>query len=517
MWGEGREVGKEHTQGTTCCKLSEVWGEDGEEGREDSAFWLQGGDGMMVEAVEEELQVVRIEIPKPHSEGQDRFVRCVAKRQMVKAGRRWGKTVGGAIKALCAFQGICNACLGDGCIRCDNTGRVKPTRVLYLAPTAEQVGKFWFEVTEALYNGVEIGVYRKDETEKVIEVPRTELRIKAKTAWNANTGRGDFGGLVIHEEYQLMNEDCWQDVTQPMLLDNDGTAIFIFTPPSLKSEGVSKAKDPRHASKLFKKAEQDKSGRWQTFHFTSYDNPTLSKDALRELTQSDDMSRDSYRREILAEDDEIETSWLVYSKFNEEVCKIKRFEIPREWPVVSGHDFGSANPAGLFVAQVKLPLPLQAPKYLRYGDYVAFAEYAPGGGFSAEQHIESFRGICEGKKVAKSVGGNLTTEKEIRDLYTKSGWQIDAPLISRVNAQIDCVIRVMEQNQFYIFDDLFRFLAQISDCMWILDTDQRPTNKIRDEASYHLLACLRYMATVFKSRMSVSDDEDRAPVATIKG
>lgn len=455
--------------------------------------------------VTEEAVRVKIEIPKPHSKGQGDFVRSIAKRQVLKAGRRWGKTVGVAIKALCAFLGICNACLGEGCIKCDNTGRVKPVRVLYLAPTAEQVGKFWYEVSEALYHGVELGAYRKDETEKVIEVPRTELRLKAKTAWNANTARGDFGGLVIHEEYQLMNEDVWQDVTQPMLLDNDGTAIFIFTPPSLKSEGVSKAKDPRHASKLYKRAEGDKSGRWETFHFTSFDNPTLSKVALKELTESEDMSQDSFRREIMAEDDEVEQSWLVYGKFNEEVCKLKRFEIPKEWPVLSGHDFGSANPAALFVAQVKLPLPENAPKQLRYNDYIAFHEYTPGGGYSLAQHVEKFKGITRGSRVEQSVGGNITTEEEIRQGYRNEGWQIMAPPLNRVNAQIDKVLLIFEKNQFYIFDDMYNILSQIANCMWELDVDQRPINKVKDESKYHLLACLRYLATVLSTRSDVEE------------
>ena len=84
--------------------------------------------------------------------------------------------------------------------------------------------------------------------------------------------------------------------------------------------------------------------------------------------------------DLLAQDDEIEQSWLVYGKFDDSLCKIKRFPIPDNWPVSTGHDFGTANPAALFVTQVRLPLPPQAPPYLRVGDYVAFAEYAPGAG-----------------------------------------------------------------------------------------------------------------------------------------
>ena len=88
-----------------------------------------------------------------------------------------------------------------------------------------------------------------------------------------------------------------------MLLDNNGDAVFIYTPPSLKSRSVSKANDPQHAAKLYKKAMALQNGgstRWAAFHFNSMDNPHLSKDALDEIVS--DMSSLSYRMEILAED-----------------------------------------------------------------------------------------------------------------------------------------------------------------------------------------------------------------------
>ena len=128
---------------------------------------------MTAEVLQPEVKVF-IDIPRAHSEKQDEFIRCIAKRQVIKAGRRFGKTVGAAIKALLVFMGVCPACLGKGCLSCDNTGRVRPGRVLYAAPTVEQVGKFWYEVTKALSGGIEVGSFRKDETEHIIEIPETE-------------------------------------------------------------------------------------------------------------------------------------------------------------------------------------------------------------------------------------------------------------------------------------------------------------------------------------------------------
>ena len=97
-----------------------------------------------------------------------------------------------------------------------------------------------------------------------------------------------------------MHEDAWETVGAPMMLDRNGTAVFIYTPPSLRSRSTSKANDPQHAAKMFKRAQTDESGRWATFHFSSADNPYISATALADITG--DMTALAYRMEILAED-----------------------------------------------------------------------------------------------------------------------------------------------------------------------------------------------------------------------
>jgi hypothetical protein len=72
-----------------------------------------------------------------------------------------------------------------------------------------------------------------------------------------------------------------------MLLDNDGDAVFIFTP-----------KRRNHAFQIYNKAVSDDTGRWGAWHFTSHDNPYLSEEALAEITQ--DMTEEAYKQEILA-------------------------------------------------------------------------------------------------------------------------------------------------------------------------------------------------------------------------
>jgi hypothetical protein len=224
-----------------------------------------------------------------------------SKRKVIRAGRRGGKTIGAATLAIQSF--------------------LAGQRVLYAAPTEDQLSSFWYEVKRALLKPIDAGIFIKNETMHFVELPGTKQRIRAKTAYNADTLRGDFAALLILDEWQLMNEEAWDRVGAPMLLDNDGDAVFIYTPPSLQSRSVSKARDPQHAAKLFKRAALDDSGRWATFHFRSADNPHISQEALAEISK--DMTSLAYRQEILAEDID-EAPGALWTRANVEAGRVLR-------------------------------------------------------------------------------------------------------------------------------------------------------------------------------------------------
>jgi len=220
-----------------------------------------------------------VKLRNPHPK-QGLIRQSLAKRKVVRAGRRGGKTVIAAEICIDKF--------------------LEGLRPLYATPTSDQLETWWFEIKRALAEPIEAGVYKKNETEHTIEREGTKNRLKGKTAWNADMLRGDYSDFLVLDEYQLMNEDTWEVVGTPMLLDNDGDAMFIYTPPSLHSRSVSKARDPRHASKMFAKALLDTTERWEAFHFSSHENPHISEVALRDITQ--DMTKLAYRQEIEAED-----------------------------------------------------------------------------------------------------------------------------------------------------------------------------------------------------------------------
>src|SRR5207253_1105674 len=144
---------------------------------------------------------------------QKLLVESTHKRKMVRAGRRAGKTVSAAIISVHAFA--------------------KGRRILYATPTGDQLTRWWKEVCRALAELINAGKIYKNETEHLIEFVGTENRLRGKTAWNSATLRGDYCDTLILDEYQLMDETAWTEVGQPMLIDKNGDAVLIYTPPSL--------------------------------------------------------------------------------------------------------------------------------------------------------------------------------------------------------------------------------------------------------------------------------------------
>jgi hypothetical protein len=207
-----------------------------------------------------------VSLPRPHAK-QAAFMRSPAKRKVIVAGRRGGKTTGAATLAVEAML----------------NGR----RVLEAAPTADQTDAFWETCARSMAALIATKTVYKNESRRILEMAHGG-RIKTKTAWDADSLRGDYADLLILDEYSLMAPDAWNEVGVPMLLDNNGDAVFIFTP-----------KRKNHAHAHYVRAMGDTTGRWSAWHFTSHDNPHLSQEALDEITA--DMTEDAYRQEIMAQ------------------------------------------------------------------------------------------------------------------------------------------------------------------------------------------------------------------------
>ena len=221
---------------------------------------------------------LRVTLPRPH-EKQQEIEASRAKRKVIVAGRRAGKTTLAAMTA------------------CEKAREGR--RVLLASPTQDQADQFWEKCRSWLAPLIDAGIVQKNETRRTLIFPNGG-RIRAKTAHDADTLRGDYADFLVLDEFAIMDPSAWDLVGAPMLLDNDGDAIFIYTPPSLRTTSRTKARNPRHAAELYRKHSNDADGRWACFHFTSLENPHISADALDEIRA--DMTALAYKQEIMAED-----------------------------------------------------------------------------------------------------------------------------------------------------------------------------------------------------------------------
>lgn len=158
--------------------------------------------------------------------------------------------------------------------------------MLFAAPTENQISAFWNYSKDMLSEAIAAKLIAKNETKHELIFGFSGGSIKAKTAWDADSLRGDYADLLILEEYAYMNPDAWEKVGAPMLLDNDGIAWFMSSPNRRN-----------HFYRLYSRCND--SERYEAFHGVSMDNPHLSKEALAEIIL--DMTEDNYRQEILAE------------------------------------------------------------------------------------------------------------------------------------------------------------------------------------------------------------------------
>jgi len=207
-----------------------------------------------------------LRLPPPHAR-QREIEECTAKRIVIRAGRRGGKTTLAARVA----------------IKLAGAGR----RVLYTTPIADQTDAFWQKCNDWLAMAVAARLINKNETRRLLDFRHGEGRIAARTAFKPDHLRGDYGDLIIFDEFAYQDPAVWEKVGAPMLLDNDGDAWFMGTPNRRN-----------HFYTLNLKAEANEDGRWAAFSFPSTDNPFLSAEALAELSK--DMTDEDYQQEILA-------------------------------------------------------------------------------------------------------------------------------------------------------------------------------------------------------------------------
>ena len=175
---------------------------------------------------------------------------------------------------------------------------------------------------------------------------------------------------------------------------------------------------------------------------------------------------------------------LIYSSFNESVCVIDRFPIPKEWLVYVGHDFGADNPAALFYACDPST-----------GQFYLFHE-SLGAELALHERVEGFKKLTEGYSVLKRVGGS-PQEEDSRQLYNAHGWVITKPKIGHVEPRIVKVFALHTLNKIMVFSDMLHYLDEKRTFSRKLDDGNKPTEEIANESRFHLMSCEEYVMSEF--------------------
>lgn len=220
-----------------------------------------------------------------HQKQQD-IVRSKKRFKVARAGRKGGKTAL-EVENIC-YKATVSAKKLNLTKTSFNTGR----KVLYIAPTQAQARNIiWGALKARLHN---IGT--PNEQMLQMKVPNEDGQVTTiyVGGWE---NRENYRGLadVIHitfDETDTLRDFfiSWLEIFRPMFLDTGGTADFIGTPK----------KENPNMRRLEKEAEikpQD----WDCFHFTSENNPFLSRTELDAMKQEYKNDYESYKQEILAE------------------------------------------------------------------------------------------------------------------------------------------------------------------------------------------------------------------------
>tara|TARA_R110000803_G_scaffold60838_2_gene120344 strand:- start:396 stop:1658 length:1263 start_codon:yes stop_codon:yes gene_type:complete len=193
-----------------------------------------------------------------------------ARFKVVKAGRRWGKTRLQIVSLLIA--GLKDEQHGYS---------LHNKEVFYIAPTFQQAKDIiWGELKDL---GQGVIKQTMENTGTAILVNGRKIQLKGSD--RPDTLRGVGLSHVGIDEYADMKPDVWEQIIRPTLADVKGSGLFTGTP-----------KGKNHFYQLILDAEKDDA--WETFSFTSIDNPYLDKEEVESARKN--MSAENFRQEFEA-------------------------------------------------------------------------------------------------------------------------------------------------------------------------------------------------------------------------
>jgi PBSX family phage terminase large subunit len=242
---------------------------------------------------------------------QSRIAKSRKRFRVVCAGRRFGKST------LASMEMFAKALSKND------------RRICYIAPTFQQARDIvWNELIKTCKAvATKINETRLEITIRTIDGGSSLLSLRG---WESvETLRGQKFDFVVIDEVAMMRNfwENWQEVLRPTLTDRKGDVLFISTPKGFN-----------HFYDLFNTVDED----YESFHFTSYDNPHLPSEEIDKARK--ELPEDRFFQEYMA--DFRKQEGLVYKEFNRESHLYDDAEIDAV-EYIAGVDFGFTNPCAV--------------------------------------------------------------------------------------------------------------------------------------------------------------------------
>lgn len=206
---------------------------------------------------------IKIQLSRPH-ENQVKFIESTAQHKTLMAGRRFGKSW---VSKWVSIQHM-----------------LKGEHVAFITPTMELGRTFYNDIKKTLPPEV---IARDNQTDRVIELI-TGGTLKFMSAEVLDRFRGLSFDMVICDEASLISNlsEFWNEAVMPTLMDRNGKSIWIST--------------PRGKEAFFARFLKGKNGEpgYQSFHFTSYQNPMLQPGVIDAMKK--EMTEAQFNQEVLA-------------------------------------------------------------------------------------------------------------------------------------------------------------------------------------------------------------------------
>lgn len=338
-------------------------------------------------------------------------------------------------------------------------------------------------------------ILKKNEVELSITLKNGSI-IELKGAENPDALRGiKLRGLIIDEIASIRNWDwLWHEVLRPTLTDYEAPSLFISTP-----------KGYNHFYDLYQLGQNNQEEQYQSWRFTSYDNPYIPREEIDNAKE--ELTEDTFAQEYLA--DFRKYTGLVYKEFQRETHIIEPFDIPDNWTIYRGVDFGSTNPTACIFIAVD-------------GDenwFIIDEHYAVG------ETIDYHAGVINAKPYSKRVeasygdpsGAQWISEFAQRGIYiTPADKEVGTNFNSWVRFGIEKVSeklrsipgRIVSQTKgtaaLYIFTSCQNTIREFETYRWkeksVSQAQDLNEPDVPEKANDHALDALRYFAVSYKKK-----------------